>query len=317
MIRAIALTGPTASGKTALSLSLAEKIGAEIISLDSMQIYRRMDIGTAKATPAERARVPHHMIDILEPDEPFSASDYREAAVKIAKEITERGNIPLFVGGTGLYLETLRRTPMPVPKADADFVRRMRDLAEHEGAQALWNRLQEVSPEDAEIIHQNNVRRVIRALEVYETTGKTKYEWDQMSRIPPADIEIFHVTLNYHCRERLYQRAAKRIEGMFEDGLIEETKGLLTEGAFDKNPTARQAIGYKELFAYVAGEETLEEAKEKLRLATRHYIKRQLTWFGAHPPVQTLYMDTEVGEIKETDSLLEELLDKTNLFLKD
>ena len=316
MIRAIALTGPTASGKTALSLSLAERLSCEIISLDSMQLYRTMDIGTAKATPAELARVPHHMLDILSPEESFSTSDYREVATKIAGQIQKRGNLPLFVGGTGLYLETLRRTPMPVPKADPDFSDRMRAFAEKKGEDALWQRLYEVSPRDAELIHKNNVRRVIRALEVYETTGKTKYEWDELSKTPPTDISILHITLNYHDRERLYARCDARIEEMLKMGLVEEARGLLEAGVFDKNPTARQAIGYKELFGYLAGEETLDAAKERLRLATRHYVKRQLTWFSAHPPSYTLYMDDEDGALREPRSLIDEILLQTEPFFK-
>ncbi len=305
MIHALALTGPTASGKTALSIALASELSCEIISSDSMQIYRGMDIGTAKATPEERALVPHHLIDIVSPTDSYSTEEYRRDAMAAARKISLSGKIPLFVGGTGLYIDTLTRSAMEeVPAADEDFRKKMAALAEAEGAHALWERLRLVDGESADAIHENNVKRVIRALEIYELTGKTKSYFDRLSRERASDISVGMITLDFHDREILYRRVDTRVEKMLDEGLLSEVKSLYSSGMLDGKSTASQAIGYKELVGYVRGEETLDSAVEALKLASRRYAKRQLTWFRHNEGARRLYVDTEDGRLKSGDELL-------------
>ena len=291
MIHAIALTGPTASGKTALSLGIAEALGCEIVSLDSMQIYKYMDIGTAKATAAERARVPHHLIDLVSPDEAYSAESYRRDAMTVATGITARGRIPLFVGGTGLYVDTLMRVSSPdVPGSDPGYRDRMLALSPDE----LWARLIAVDPESAEKTHKNNVKRVIRALEIYDATGKPKSYFDKLSRTAAADINIGMITIDFHDRDNLYRRVDARVDAMVGEGLIDEVASLYRAGVLDGNNTASQAIGYKELIGYLKGEATLSEALDEVKLASRRYAKRQLTWFR-HNEAERIFADREDG----------------------
>ena len=291
MIYALALTGPTASGKTALSLEIAERLGCEIISCDSMQIYRGMDIGTAKATAAERARVPHHLIDLVSPDEAYSAESYRRDAMIAATGITARGRIPLFVGGTGLYVDTLMRVSSPdVPGSDPEYRDRMLALSPDE----LWARLIAVDPESAEKTHKNNVKRVIRALEIYDATGKPKSYFDKLSRTAAADINIGMITIDFHDRDNLYRRVDARVDAMVGEGLIDEVASLYRAGVLDGNNTASQAIGYKELIGYLKGEATLSEALDEVKLASRRYAKRQLTWFR-HNEAERIFADREDG----------------------
>lgn len=294
---AIALTGPTASGKTALSLAVAGELGCEIISLDSMQIYRGMDIGTAKATADERASAPHHMLDVVSPREAYSAEDYRADALKCAREVALRDRLPLFVGGTGLYLDTLIRGSNPLsPPSDAEVRARLMERASAEGgAHALWLWLSEVDPESAEKIHENNIRRVVRALEIYELTGKTKTHFDALSKTDAKDITIRHVTLDFHNRELLYARVNERVDIMIAEGLVDEVRGLYEAGLLDGDTTASQAIGYKEIVAHLRGELTLDGAIELIKLSSRRYAKRQLTWFRHHEDAVRLYVDDENG----------------------
>lgn len=291
MIYALALTGPTASGKTALSLEIAERLGCEIISCDSMQIYRGMDIGTAKATASERARVPHHLIDLVSPDEAYSAESYRRDAMTVAADISARGRIPLFVGGTGLYVDTLMRVSSPdVPGSDPGYRDRMLALSPDE----LWARLIAVDPESAEKTHKNNVKRVIRALEIYDATGKPKSYFDKLSRTAAADINIGMITIDFHDRDNLYRRVDARVDAMVGEGLIDEVASLYRAGVLDGNNTASQAIGYKELIGYLKGEATLSEALDEVKLASRRYAKRQLTWFR-HNEAERIFADREDG----------------------
>lgn len=308
MIRALSISGPTASGKTALSLSVAEKMGCEIISCDSMQIYRGMDIGTAKATPEERARVPHHLIDMISPSESYSAESYRADAMTAAREIVERGNIPLFVGGTGLYLDTVARGADHVaPGSDPAVRMRLTEEAEREGgADRLYDRLCKVDPEAAEKIHKNNIRRVIRALEIYESTGMTKTEADRLSSAPNSEIEISRVTLDFSDRELLYRRVDTRVDKMIEEGLVGEVEGLLSAGLLHPDTTAAQAIGYKEIAEYLAGRRSLESAIEEIKLNSRRYAKRQLTWFR-HTDAHRLTVDAE-GSMRNIDDICSEAI---------
>lgn len=306
---ALAITGPTASGKTALSLALAEKLGCEIISLDSMQIYKRMDIGTAKATEEERARVPHHMIDFLEPDVSYSAEDYRADAMRVLRDIESRGKLPLFVGGTGLYMDTIIRGSeiSSPPSSDELKERLLASAVTDEEREALWQRLNEIDPESAEKTHKNNVRRVVRALEIYELTGKTKTYFDKLSKSSAPDVKVGMITLDFHNRDNLYSRVDLRVDQMLEEGLLDEVKILYSEGLLDKGTTAAQAIGYKEFISYLEGECTLDEAADQLKLSTRRYAKRQLTWFRHNEDALRLYIDREDGAMKDKDELLEEL----------
>ena len=306
---ALAITGPTASGKTALSLALAEKLGCEIISLDSMQIYKRMDIGTAKATEEERARVPHHMIDFLEPDVSYSAEDYRADAMRVLRDIESRGKLPLFVGGTGLYMDTIIRGSeiSSPPSSDELKERLLASAVTDEEREALWQRLNEIDPESAEKTHKNNVRRVVRALEIYELTGKTKTYFDKLSKSSAPDVKVGMITLDFHNRDNLYSRVDLRVDQMLEEGLLDEVKILYSEGLLDKGTTAAQAIGYKEFISYLEGECTLDEAADQLKLSTRRYAKRQLTWFRHNEDALRLYIDREDGAVKDKDELLEEL----------
>ena len=306
---ALAITGPTASGKTALSLALAERLGCEIISLDSMQIYKHMDIGTAKATAEERARVPHHMIDFLEPDVSYSAEDYRADAMRVLKDIESRGKLPLFVGGTGLYMDTIIRGSeiSSPPSSDELKERLLASAVTDEERETLWQRLNEIDPESAEKTHKNNVRRVVRALEIYELTGKTKTYFDNLSKSSAPDVKVGMITLDFHNRDNLYSRVDLRVDQMLEEGLLDEVKMLYSEGLLSKGTTAAQAIGYKEFISYLEGECTLDEATDQLKLSTRRYAKRQLTWFRHNEDALRLYIDREDGTMKGKDELLEEL----------
>ena len=316
MIRSLAITGPTASGKTAISIALAKEFGCEIISCDSMQIYRDMNIGTAKVTKDEADGIPHHLIDIVEPTDSFSVEDYRALALRAAEEITLRGSIPMLVGGTGLYVDSLMRAPMTgIPESSAEY--RDKILAEIKGEddiERLWQRLREVDPESAEAIHKNNVRRVIRALEIYELTGRTKSEIDRESKKANPDIKINMITLDFHDRKALYRRVDTRVDIMMREGLLEEVRALYDTGRLQNDSTAAQAIGYKEIIKYLNGEISLDEAAEEIKLGTRRYAKRQLTWFR-HNEAKRLYIDDERGCVRTIDDILSEARDYVREFL--
>ncbi|MBR2972042.1 MAG: tRNA (adenosine(37)-N6)-dimethylallyltransferase MiaA [Clostridia bacterium] len=315
---ALAITGPTASGKTALSLALAERFGCEIISIDSMQIYERMDIGTAKATREERARVPHHMIDFLPPTESYSAEDYRADAMRVLEDIESRGKLPLFVGGTGLYMDTVMRgSELASPPSSEELkAKLMASAVTDDEREALWQRLYEVDPASAEKTHKNNVRRVVRALEIYELTGKTKTYFDELSRASAPDVRVGMITLDFHNRDNLYSRVDTRVDQMMREGLLDEVSALYSEGLLIDGTTAAQAIGYKEIITYLDGKCTLSEAVEQLKLSTRRYAKRQLTWFRHNEDAKRLYIDREDGTLKELPELLSELYGMADELLK-
>lgn len=285
--RILAVVGPTASGKSALALALAERLNGEIVSCDSMQIYRGMDIGTAKPSSEERARVPHHLIDIADPDTEFSVMDFTAAAERATADILSRGRLPVFCGGTGLYLDAfLRGCEAETPGADPAVRAALHALAEAHGAAYLHEQLQKVDPVTAETVHPNNVRRVIRALEIFHATGVPKSEWDRRSKEAPARYDAVVLGLAYKDREVLYDRISRRIDAMLAAGLLRETEQLLAAGVFERSRTAAAAIGYKELLPFLRGECGAEQAIEELRVATRRYAKRQMTWFSAKPYVQ-------------------------------
>ena len=316
MIHALAITGPTASGKTALGIALAEALGGEIISCDSMQIYREMSIGTAKPTEDERARVPHHLVDFLSPADSYSADSYRADAMRVCEDIISRGQTPIFVGGTGLYIDTVARAAAPdVPPSDPAI--RERILASvGGGADALWQRLSEVDPESAKKTHKNNSKRVLRALEIYEATGSPKSYFDAMTRAAEPPIRVSMITLDFHNRELLYSRIDSRVDLMLEAGLIDEARTLYERGYLAPDTTAAQAIGYKELIPYLEGSVSLDAAVEALKLASRRYAKRQLTWFR-RAEAYRLYLDDEHGRMREVAEVIEELVTKAREMIKN
>ena len=290
----LAVVGPTAGGKSALALELAQRLGGEIVSCDSMQIYRGMDIGTAKPTPEEQALVPHHLIDILEPEQPFSVNDYVVAAEAAVGDILSRGKLPILCGGTGLYLDSfLRGGEAETPASDPVVQAELTALLEAHGADHMHALLAAVDPESAITVHKNNTRRVLRALEIHRVTGVPKSEWDRRSRDVPPRYRALVLGLSFADREVLYDRIERRVDQMIEMGLVEETQRLLERGVFEVSRTAAGAIGYKELLPYCRGECTPEQAVAELKTATRRYAKRQLTWFGAKPYVRWITADHE------------------------
>ena len=316
----LAIVGATGSGKSAPALALAERLDGEIISCDSMQIYRRMDIGTAKPTAEEQGRVRHHLIDVVEPEAPFSCADYVPLAAKAVEDCLLRGKLPIVCGGTGLYLDALLRKNDFEPNTSDETVRlALTARAEREGAHKLWQELSEIDPESAERTHPNNVKRVIRALEIYRVSGVPKSEWDRRSREGGERYRACVIGLRYPNRQSLYDRIDRRVDRMLADGLVEETKSLLREGVFERNLTAAQAIGYKELLPYCLGRISLTEAAERLKMATRRYAKRQMTWFGAKEYVRWIDTTAEPAEngqaASETQKTFEEIVNiATELF---
>jgi len=250
--RLICITGPTASGKTALSIALAQRLRTEIISSDSMQIYREMDIGTAKPTAAEQAAVPHHMIDIVDPGEPFSVARYVQMADQCAQTLLQAGKIPLVVGGTGLYLDALiEGSAFPGDETDHSIREKYEQMAREQGNEAVHARLQQVDPVAAERLHPNNLKRVIRALEVFEQTGLTLDAFNQQNKRPEPKYQAIKIGLCPSNREILYGRINQRVDQMLKEGLLEEAGHLFREGKL--TGTAAQAIGYKELADYFSG----------------------------------------------------------------
>lgn len=279
-----------------------------------MQIYRGMDIGTAKATAEEQKRAEHFLIDFLDPRESFSVEAYRKLAMDALEKIAAGGSIPLFVGGTGLYIDSVMRLENSgAPESNEEYRRAQMEIASMEGGEdILWNRLREVDPESAEKIHKNNVKRVIRALEIYDSTGKTKTWFDSRSCEANPDASVKMIILDFHCRETLYDRVNRRVDIMMEEGLLSEVKTLYEGGMLKPETTAAQAIGYKEIVQYLEGKCTLEDAVEEIKLSSRRYAKRQLTWFRHEKDAVTLFVDDEGGEMKSEDELLREALEIFN-----
>lgn len=292
----IAIVGPTASGKSALALALAKEYGGEIISCDSMQVYKRMNIGTAKPSALEMSEVRHHLIDVKEPTESFSCEDYVSLASSAIDLVSESGRLPIVCGGTGLYLDALLRGGNSAPSIDTSDIRAELSLrAKNEGVFALYEELLRVDPESAAAIHPNNVKRVIRALEIYIASGEKKSELDKRSKELGSPYDATVIYLNYLNRDILYRRIDSRVDSMIKDGLVEETRALMAERVFELNRTASQAIGYKELFGFIEGRESLESAIETLKRATRRYAKRQVTWFSAKDYILPLDADSDNG----------------------
>ena len=274
----VAIGGPTASGKTALSVALAQRLSGEVICADSMQVYKGLDVGTAKATRKEMQGVPHHLMDFLDPEEPFSVADYVALAQKAVADVAGRGRLPILVGGTGLYIESLiKGIRFTEEEADPDLRRRLTEEAQALGPEALHQRLARLDPESAAAIHPHNVGRVVRALERFYATGKTasRQKADSLPQTPPYDALVFCLT--WADRARLYQRIDLRVDRMLEAGILEEARMVYENRA--RCRTAAQAIGYKEFFPYFEGTAPLEACADRLKQASRNYAKRQLTWF--------------------------------------
>lgn len=274
----VVICGPTASGKTALSIALAKAFDGEVVSADSMQIYRRMDIGTAKPTKEEMDGVPHHMLDVAEPGEAYSVSRYVEEATACVEDILARGKLPIVCGGTGLYIDGLIRGTDYQPAGTDNGIReRLEGEWEAQGAEQMMARLAAADPDSAARLHLSDKRRILRALEVYLATGETITVHNARTKAIPPRYEAVMIGLNTEPRQILYDRIDRRVGVMLEQGLLQEVQSLLEDGLLEG--TAAQAIGYKELLAYFRGEMTLETAADLIRQKSRNYAKRQLTWF--------------------------------------
>lgn len=290
------VTGPTASGKSALAMRLAEHFGGEIVSCDSMQIYRGMNIGTAKPSAEEQARVKHHMVDIVGIEDSFSVVDYVKAAELCISNIYSKGKLPFFCGGTGLYVDALvNSTEFGNMENLPEYREELKDYAEKNGTAALHKKLEEVDPVSAEKIDERNVKRVIRALEVYKSTGMTISEWQRRSKLVPPKYDSLVMTVEYENRELLYDRINRRVDAMLEAGLADEVKELSQKGLFG-TVTAGQAIGYKEFIPYLEGACTLEECAERLKIESRRYAKRQMTWFRRMENIKRITADGKTDE---------------------
>lgn len=274
----LVLAGPTAVGKTELSIKLAKALNGEIVSTDSMQIYKYMDIGSAKVTKEEMQGIKHHMIDIIDPSETFTVAEYKEQAKKIIDDIINRGKLPILTGGTGLYINSVTCN-MNFTEADKDegYRRELENLVEIKGKEYLHDMLQKVDPKAAEDIHYNNVKRVIRALEVYKSTGKPFSSYNLGDDMYKSDYDVRYFVLTRN-REELYERINKRVDIMLERGLVDECKSLKDKG-YTPSMQSMQGIGYKEILYYLNGSITLEKATEMIKQGSRNYAKRQLTWF--------------------------------------
>lgn len=282
------VVGPTASGKTALAVEIARHFDGEVVSADSMQIYKGMDIATAKPTPDEMQGIPHHLISIIGADEVFSVNQFKAAATDAIEAILAKGKLPVVAGGTGFYVDTLVNNTEFLDYEESDIRERLEQRLQTEGAEALHRELYEIDAETAERLHLNDEKRIIRALEVYYSTGKTISEQCRLSHLNESKYRFCIIGINAKDRQLLYDRINMRVDKMLEAGLLEEARSFF-EG--EASSTARQAIGYKELKPYFDGECTLEEAVEKLRRETRRYAKRQLTWFRKRENINWIYID--------------------------
>ena len=289
-IPVICVSGPTASGKTALAVKLAKKYSGEVVSADSMQIYEGMDIATAKPDAEEMGGIPHYLIGFLPPSHTYSVAQFTEDAARIIKDIDSRGKTPILAGGTGLYVDSLLNNITFSESSADEFLReQLREKAQREGAESLIEELRQFDPESAERIEPNNIKRVIRAIEIYRTTGITMTEHNIRSRSIESPYDAVKIGLKAKDRQYLYDRINLRVELMVQKGLIEEAKEVLSKPC---SPTAKKAIGYKELVPYLNGESTLNEALEELKKQTRRYAKRQLTWFMRDKNIRWFDIDT-------------------------
>lgn len=296
-IKIVAVVGPTASGKTALAIELAKQFNGEVVSCDSMQVYREMNIGTAKPSLEEMDGVKHHMLDFADPKQVYTCADYVRDARSVIDKIVSNGKLPIICGGTGLYLDSLLRGgSFEETEVNIDYRAELEKLADEKGNEYIHSMLNEVDPESAAATHFNNRKRVIRALEIYKSCGVPKSELDRRSQQLESDYNALIIGLRFTDRSVLYERINRRVDIMIESGLLQETENLMKNGVFESNGTAKQAIGYKELLGYIKGEMSYEDAVEQLKVATRRYAKRQMTWFSAHGDVN--WIDIEEYNFK-------------------
>ena len=300
--KVIVICGPTASGKTALSIELAKKINGEIISCDSMQIYKDMNIGTAKVTQEEMQGIKHYLVDFVSPDQRYSVADFKRNAKNAIKEIISKGKIPIIVGGTGLYVDSLiYEIDYPEIELDEAYRIKLEKQAEEEGLEKLYKIAEEIDPQAIKKISINDKKRIIRIIEIYHATGKNKTEQEAESRKEPEyDYKVF--AINWE-REKLYERINKRVDIMIDQGLIQEVKDIKQK--YSKFPTAMQGLGYKEVVDYLNGKYTKEEMIEKIKMETRRYAKRQLTWFRKNK--QTIWINGEDDIQKNTSLIINEI----------
>lgn len=287
--KAIVVVGATASGKTALGVHIAKKFNGEVISADSMQIYKGMNIATAKPTAGEMDGIKHHLIDFVDVKDQYSVSNYCDDAKVVIDKIVESGKLPVIVGGTGLYIDSFLSNTKFLESASSDSIRQQLLLeVEKNGIERLYEQLKEIDPDAAENIHPNNIVRVVRALEIYKTTGKTLTEQNKLSHTVESDIESLYIGINYADRENLYNRINLRVDLMLEAGLLEEAKEF-----FNMNPskTAFNAIGYKELKPFIDGDLSFDVCVDNLKRETRRYAKRQITWFKRNKNINWVFPD--------------------------
>lgn len=301
----VVLTGPTAVGKTELSISLAQTISGEIISADSVQVYRDMNIGSAKITAKEMNGVRHHLIDILCPEEPFNVAEFKRHAASAIEDITSRGNIPIIVGGTGFYIQAVLKDVDFTENQDDGYRSTLEQLAREKGAGYLHDMLKQEDMASAEAIHENNVKRVIRALEYKHQTGRPISEHNQTEAEKGSPYNFAYFVLNCN-RELLYQRIDKRVDMMLDEGLLDEVKMLCQKYDIRSELVSMQALGYKEMYSYLMGEISLDEAVYRIKRDTRHFAKRQLTWFKREQDV--IFLDKD--KIKNQDEQLGFMLDE-------
>lgn len=302
--KVIVIGGPTASGKTGLGVQLAKRINGEVVSADSMQIYKDMDIGTAKATAEEMDGVKHYLLDFVSPDERYSVADFKKDAEEKIAEILAKGKVPIVVGGTGLYIDTLvYGIEYPEIEFDEEYRNELMELSKtDEGLAELYGEAKKIDPEAAEKISENDRKRITRILEIYKATGKNKTEMEKVSRLkgPKYDYKVFAIDMD---REKLYERINLRVDLMIKDGLIDEVKNIVAK--YDKFPTAMQGLGYKEVVEYLNNEVTYEEMIEKIKQETRRYAKRQLTWFRKYKDI--VWLDGLLQKEENIDIILKVL----------
>ena len=307
----LVLAGPTAVGKTALSIELAKKLNGEIISTDSMQIYKYMDIGSAKITTEEMDGIKHHMIDVTTPDKPFSVVDFKNMAQPIIDDLLSKDKLPILTGGTGLYINSLiDNIKFTETESSPELREQLRDRIEKEGTQSLLDELRQFDPDSADTLHPNNKGRIIRAIEIYRLTGITMTEHIKRSKLEGSPYNSCLIGLNFKNRQNLYDKINFRVDKMIEQGLIKEAEYVLKN---IKSPTAMQAIGYKEFIPYFNGDITLDQAIDNLKMNTRRYAKRQLSWFHRDDRINWLYWD----DYKTADELILHAENIAEEFLKN
>lgn len=297
------VVGPTASGKTSLAVEIAKKFNGEVVSADSMQIYKGMDIATAKPTKQEMQGIPHHLISIIKADEVFSVNEFKNAATEAIDNILSKNKLPVVAGGTGFYIDTLVNNTEFLDYEKSDIRQKLESRYDQEGITGLYSELERIDSEAAKRLHENDTKRIIRALEVYYSTGKTISEQEKLSHLNESPYRFCVIGINANDRQVLYDRINTRVDLMLEAGLLKEAEEFFS---LPVSSTAKQAIGYKELKPYFDGLCSLEEATEKLKMETRRYAKRQLTWFRKKDNINWIYIDGKSKEeiIREASEII-------------